>query len=187
MGSQWQSGCVNGVWHGFCIHLDSREELYPIVINNDVQKCKNILQESRQNLYQPQQIVSYLVPLYYHFFVCIFIMPCFFTAHSCFHAYNRSFLHFKFSKTIYKKALWTQWPVVGVMLLIIRITVQVIAEKVMIGAHFEEKIRYIYIYVYVYMYMQYMWYILSKRSDYIHIFLSIVYCCFDWSSGKIRM
>lgn len=77
--------------------------------------------------------------------------------------------------------------IVGVMLLIIRITVQVIAEKVMIGAHFEEKIRYIYIYVYVYMYMQYMWYILSKRSDYIHIFLSIVYCCFDWSSGKIRM
>lgn len=46
--------------------------------------------------------------------------------------------------------------IVGVMLLIIRITVQVIAEKVMIGAHFEEKIRYIYIYVYVYMYMQYM-------------------------------
>lgn len=38
-------------------------------------------------------------------------------------------------------------PVVGVMLLIIRITVQVIAEKVMIGAHFEEKIRYIHIYM----------------------------------------
>lgn len=91
--------------------------------------------------------LNYLVPLYYNFFVCIFIMPCFFIAHSCFHAYNRSFLHFKFSKTIYKKALWTQWPVVGVMLLIIRITVQVIAEKVMIGAHFEEKIRYIHIYM----------------------------------------
>lgn len=67
----------------------------------------------------------------------------------------------------------TQWLVVGVMLLIIRITVQVIAEKVMIGAYFEEKIRHIYIYIYicVYIHAVYVIYSVKKIRLYTHLFV----------------